>query len=689
MSSDSPPLGQPEKPQKPVQIILVVDDREENRYLLQVMLEASGYLVVTAENGQEAHEMVKSEKIDAIISDILMPLVDGFQLCRAIKEDPEFAHIPFIFYSASYTEKKDREFGLSLGADEYITKPIEPVDFLAIITRVLSKTEPEEKDYEEKKTPDNLLYYSSYAEILGRKLDITVEESEQHKELARFNEEKYRVFLQNLQGIGYLIRTDEEIPIIFEGQIEEITGYPAIDFQIGTRKWTDIIHPDDKECYIRVKKETELCHARKFTKQYRIIHNNGEIRWLHDIASCLPGQDSDIILIQGAIYDTTLQKQAEEQIRLSEKKYRELVEKISDSIFTLNNTGFFTFVSPVIREITGFDPSHFINKHFLDFIYDDDRDDVDKWFKNFFLNNTTPVEFRILNSQNQVSHLRVKASQIRENDKTVGVTGIISDITAWKYSEEIKAERTKEVETLLALHLLTHKNEDDIFTYALQASLELTKSTIGFIALIREGGMVADFHIWSPEVMRSCLIRDTHSHQVTPSSGIWAECITTKKPIIINDFQSVSDCHGFPSGHVPIQRFLEVPILDGDQVSAVVAVANRIELYTDAHAKTLNTLGNTLWALVHRKRSDQEIKKALTQIAQNMEQLATLNDTIRNSLSVISALSDHLEEDDSKNMMNAVRNIDLMITRLDIGWVQSEKVKNFLIKHYNFTKDDF
>ena len=115
--------------------ILVVDDRYENRYFLKTLLSAHGYQVVTAKNGKEALDLIKSEHFDAILTDILMPVMDGHVLCKTMKEDPELAKIPFIFNTASYTEPRHRQHGLSLGADEYICKPIESEELLRIIER--------------------------------------------------------------------------------------------------------------------------------------------------------------------------------------------------------------------------------------------------------------------------------------------------------------------------------------------------------------------------------------------------------------------------------------------------------------------------------------------------------------------------------------------------------------------------
>jgi CheY-like chemotaxis protein len=119
--------------------ILIVDDLEENLYLLEVLLEGNGYKVIPAKNGVEALSKLRKESIDLIISDILMPRMDGFQLCRECKKDESLKKIPFIFYTATYTDKEDEKFALSLGAERFIIKPQEPEIFLKILKEVIEE----------------------------------------------------------------------------------------------------------------------------------------------------------------------------------------------------------------------------------------------------------------------------------------------------------------------------------------------------------------------------------------------------------------------------------------------------------------------------------------------------------------------------------------------------------------------
>ncbi len=169
-------------------IILIVDDREDGRYLLEALLKGNGYEVESAGNGRDALGKLRAGRVDLIISDILMPIMDGFEFCQTVKSDAALGNIPFIFYTATYTSSQDEAFALKLGADLFLRKPCEPEELLVKIQGVIRKEALPEKADAPVSEKDVLRLYN---ERLVHKLEQKMLEAEAS---ARDLEEEKRRF---------------------------------------------------------------------------------------------------------------------------------------------------------------------------------------------------------------------------------------------------------------------------------------------------------------------------------------------------------------------------------------------------------------------------------------------------------------------------------------------------------------
>jgi CheY-like chemotaxis protein len=119
--------------------LLVVEDIPNVLELLEVTLRFQGYEVISAHNGQEALAILEKETPALIITDILMPKLDGFSFVQELRSNPKTLNIPVIFLSATYVTPEDRTFAMSLGASRFIEKPIDTEDFLLTIAELLSQ----------------------------------------------------------------------------------------------------------------------------------------------------------------------------------------------------------------------------------------------------------------------------------------------------------------------------------------------------------------------------------------------------------------------------------------------------------------------------------------------------------------------------------------------------------------------
>ncbi len=181
--------------------ILVVDDNKVNLHMLENLLKNNGYKVVSAENGAEALEKLRANGFGMIISDILMPVMDGFQLCRKVKRVAELKDIPVVFYTATYTDEKDKELALKVGADKYIRKPIDPDEFIKIIQGVIRDVEEGKIGLKKPALEEKKEVFKLYSERLVNKLEKKMLDLEKEVAERKRVEEELRKHRDHLEGM--------------------------------------------------------------------------------------------------------------------------------------------------------------------------------------------------------------------------------------------------------------------------------------------------------------------------------------------------------------------------------------------------------------------------------------------------------------------------------------------------------
>ncbi|MBI4691324.1 MAG: response regulator [Nitrospirae bacterium] len=158
--------------------ILIADDNSDDRKLLRYIIERQGYEVIEAEDGQKGLEMAAAHRPDMIVSDALMPVMDGFQFLRNIKTDEILKSIPFIFYSATYKGYLDVQLAMSLGAEAYIIKPKDPLELWEEI-EIIIKEGKKEKVVTAELVEEDEEYLRKYSQVVAIKLEEKIKELEE------------------------------------------------------------------------------------------------------------------------------------------------------------------------------------------------------------------------------------------------------------------------------------------------------------------------------------------------------------------------------------------------------------------------------------------------------------------------------------------------------------------------------
>lgn len=177
--------------------ILVVEDIAHVRDLIAVQLRLRGYTVVTARDGQEALELIAQDRPAIVISDILMPRVDGFALAHKIRSDPQTAGIPLLLLSATYVSAEDERFALGVGAIRFLPKPVEGDDLLVAVADALTGQTPSGPPMSERE------FYINYRQRLKTKLQQKTQQiartQQQLDSAAEPQRETYRHLLAEAQ----------------------------------------------------------------------------------------------------------------------------------------------------------------------------------------------------------------------------------------------------------------------------------------------------------------------------------------------------------------------------------------------------------------------------------------------------------------------------------------------------------
>ena len=315
--------------------ILIVDDEQEARRLLRAIAERAYHQVTEAENGEEGLKLAMENRPDLIISDALMPVMDGFHLLREIKKDPSLKHIPFVFYSATYTEDEDVRLALAMGADDYIVKPQEPEELWAEIGRALERHKQEGGLNVPATTPEEENeHLRKHAQMMALKLEQTVaklrEALDTQKRIAEAlvskTEELEKFFLVGQDLLCVLDETGEFR--LINPAWEKTLGYEAKEL-IG-HKLPEYAHPDHAAPAAEaIATLAERKGPLDFTTRY--LCKDGTARWL-EWRAAPAGR-----LIYAAARDITQQRLARQEhevmiYKLSQAQKMEAIGRLASGV---------------------------------------------------------------------------------------------------------------------------------------------------------------------------------------------------------------------------------------------------------------------------------------------------------------------------------------------------------------------
>jgi PAS domain S-box-containing protein len=292
--------------------ILIVEDNAESRYLLEQLLTSKGHHIVAAENGEDALRLARQDPPEVIISDIMMPVMNGFRLCREVKKDAGLRNIPFIFYTATFVDKADEKLAMSLGASRFIVKPTEGEEFLQILDEVLDEHRQGVLPVPERPLEGEDTLLEMYDNSIARKLAETVEELQDERRALIKSEQRLKE-AQEIAQIGHWEFDLKSNSLECSDEIYRILGLKPQEFDASYEAFMAFVHPDDRASVTKARKES-LEKKTSYDIECRALLKDGTIKYVNERFQTLYDDEGMPTCSMGTVQDITERKQAEEKL---------------------------------------------------------------------------------------------------------------------------------------------------------------------------------------------------------------------------------------------------------------------------------------------------------------------------------------------------------------------------------------
>ncbi|MBI9073661.1 MAG: PAS domain S-box protein, partial [Melioribacteraceae bacterium] len=442
----------------------------------------------------------------------------------------------------------------------------------------------------------------SMIQIIGR----NITERKQAEEELQESESKLLNIFENSTNLFYSHNLDHVVTYL-SPQVENILGYSPEEAMI---KWTELAseNPINEIGFNITVKAIETGKPQP-SYELELVHKNGKKVFV-EVREAPLVKDGETVSIVGSLTDITERRQAEEVLREKEAMWSALTGNFDGIIQILDTHGTINYMSKVYPPHTIEDV---VGKCAFNFMDEASANKARQALKiTIAESKTQSFEIDIQLPDGAVVQFDVKYVPKFESYGSVeNVISIITDITEHKKTEEVLRLNDIRLEALVTLGQMTTASIKSLSDFALEESIRLTGSTVGYLAYMNEDESVLSMYSWSKTAMANCRIIDKPIEYPIESTGLWGEAVRQRKPIIINDYEAPNPLKkGYPEGHILITRHMNIPLFDGDRIVLVAGVGNKEGEYDQADVRQITLLMEGMWLLTQRKQAEEALQES-------------------------------------------------------------------------------
>ena len=351
--------------------------------------------------------------------------------------------------------------------------------------------------------------------------------------------------------------------------------------------------------------------------EHRLRKKDGEIITVLNNSIPITDTEGKIIGIQSTLINITLRKRAENELMRNEARMRTLINALPDPVWLKDLRGVYMGCNARFEQLLGKVEKEIIGKD--DYALKDTKEaDVSRTYDKLAIEkrgpSTNEEEITFATDGHREVIETIRTPMYTKNGDLIGVLGIGRNITERKFKEKMQAAKLRLLD-FAAVHSTT-----ELLQRFLDEAEAFTESKIGFYHFVEEDQKTLSLQTWSSNTLNNmCTAKGAGSHYAITDAGVWVDCVRERKPVIHNDYASLSHKKGLPEGHAPIIRELVVPVIRSGKIVAILGIGNKPTNYTMNDLELVDHFANLSWETVLFKRAEEAQRESEEKYRSMME----------------------------------------------------------------------
>ena len=573
-------------------VILIAFERDSEQSAIEQLLVGRGHQVQRAANGLAALDAARRDPPDAVVSDIVLPRMDGFALCRKWKQDERLQSVPFIFYTRRHDDPKYERFALELGAERFLARSVAPDALLAAIDELLVNTAPR---------PSATPAPAAFSQTGAHAARASTEANQKHLEAlerAQQVQTKLRSQLTELETMNErLSESETRFRRIFESNPlpmwiadHETGGFIAVNEAA-------LVFYDFSRAEFLALKSSNLSAQDGRSNPSGVVQHKRKDGSLASVALSIQeiefdGRRADLV----SAFDLSERLAHEQELQKKAGAGRAMLDGIADGVLVLDSEGRVLDANPAYSRMTGYAHEDLLKMKVADI---EDQSSGESTLRLQMGRGSGGGRY-------ETKHKRQDGTFI-DVEVTVGVLSaagsdtmlVVRDVSQRRRELMAQKIQQRQLEFLVELFKQSETfDESAIVRRLIDQANEMTNSPLAYLYFVDPVEKTVQLAAWRDQGQSHVIMADSKPRTVA-RADLFTECVRAKRATSSNDLARKPQPDGLPD----LQRYLAVPMVSNDETVAILGVANREAGYAEEDQRTLAALAEGVWRVLQAKRA--------------------------------------------------------------------------------------